>query len=69
MKRFGTIVKIPEKGYPLKSPYLTVAEQALESMPRLKVEFGMTPSSRSHLKMSDMGSAGDAFDLYMEQAQ
>ena len=30
--RFGTIVKSPEKGFPMKSPYLTVADQALESM-------------------------------------
>jgi P27 family predicted phage terminase small subunit len=68
VKKFGTIVKSPEKGYPLKSPYLTVADQALESMRKLMVEFGMTPSSRSRLKMSDLGSAGDEFDLFMEQA-
>ena len=68
VKRYGMIVKSPEKGFPMKSPYLTVADQALESRRKLMVEFGMTPSSRSRLKMSDSNSAGDAFDLFMEQA-
>ena len=68
VKRYGMIVKSPEKGFPMKSPYLTVADQALEAMRKLMVEFGMTPSSRSRLKMSDRSAAGDAFDLFMGQA-
>jgi Phage terminase, small subunit len=60
---FRTIVKSPESGCRLRSPILIVADQALESVRKLMVEFGMTPSGRSRLKMSDMGNAGDAFDL------
>ena len=67
VKKFGTIVKSPEKGFPMKSPYLTVADQALETMRKLMVEFGMTPSSRSRLRLADVGSAGDEFDRFMEE--
>jgi len=66
VKKFGTIVKSPEKGFPMKSPYLTVADQALETMRKLMVEFGMTPSSRSRLSIGERGGAGDEFDRFME---
>jgi P27 family predicted phage terminase small subunit len=65
VKKFGTIVKSPEKGFPMKSPYLTVADQAMENMRRLMVEFGMTPSARSRLRLADMCPAGDEFDRFM----
>ena len=47
--RHGTIVLSPNKQFPMKSPYLTVAESALEQMRKLLVEFGLTPSARSRL--------------------
>jgi P27 family predicted phage terminase small subunit len=68
VKKYGFIVKSPEKGFPMKSPYLTVADQALEIMRKLMVEFGMTPSSRSRLRLADMCPAGDEFDRFMEEA-
>ena len=46
VQRLGTIVKSPQKNFPMKSPYLTVADQALETMRKFMVEFGLTPSSR-----------------------
>ncbi|TWU03061.1 Phage terminase, small subunit [Symmachiella macrocystis] len=49
VKKYGTIVKSPAKGFPMKSPYLTVADQAMEAMRKLMVEFGLTPSSRSRI--------------------
>jgi P27 family predicted phage terminase small subunit len=67
VKKYGTIVKSPEKGFPMKSPYLTVADQALEIMRKLMVEFGMTPSSRSRLRFEAQGSAGDEFDQFMQE--
>ena len=65
VKKFGTIVKSPEKNFPMKSPYLTVADQALENMRKLMVEFGLTPSSRSRIRVPD-GPAADEFDLFLE---
>ena len=35
----------------MKSPYLCIAEAAGEQMLRLLVEFGLTPSSRSRIKV------------------
>jgi P27 family predicted phage terminase small subunit len=66
VKKYGAIVKSPEKGFPMKSPYLTVADQAMESMRKFMVEFGLTPSSRSRIKVPDAGQAGDEFDSFME---
>jgi len=64
--RFGTIVKSPHKGFPMKSPYLTVADQALEAMRKLMVEFGLTPPSRSRIRLPDGGQAADEFDAFVE---
>ena len=51
VKKYGTIVKSPEKGFPMKSPYLCVAESSMEQMRKLLIEFGLTPSSRSRVKV------------------
>lgn len=64
--RYGTIVKSPQKGFPMKSPYLTVADQALETMRKLMVEFGLTPSSRSRIRVPDGGQPADEFDAFVE---
>jgi P27 family predicted phage terminase small subunit len=65
VKKYGSIVKSPDKGFPMKSPYLSIADQALETMRKLLVEFGLTPSSRGRIKVPD-GEAGDEFDRFME---
>ncbi len=65
VKKFGTIVKSPEKGFPMKSPYLTVADQAMESMRKFLVEFGLTPSSRSRIRVETKKSAEDEFDEFV----
>ena len=50
----------------MKSPYLTVADQALESMRKFMVEFGLTPSARSRIRVPEGGDAADEFDLFVE---
>jgi P27 family predicted phage terminase small subunit len=66
VKKFGAIVKSPEKGFPMKSPYLCIADQALETMRKFMVEFGLTPSSRSRIRVPDGGSAQDEFEAFLE---
>ena len=66
VQRLGTIVKSPEKNFPMKSPYLTVADQALEAMRKFMVEFGLTPSSRSRIRVPDASGASDEFDAFLE---
>jgi len=46
LKTTGPVVRAPS-GYPILSPFYTVANQSLAQMRSYLVEFGMTPSSRS----------------------
>jgi len=48
--KLGTIIKAPS-GYPVLSPYCYLANKAMQIMRGIAQEFGMTPSSRSRLKM------------------
>jgi P27 family predicted phage terminase small subunit len=47
--KHGIIVMSPDKKFPMKSPYLCVAESAMEAMRKMLGEFGLTPSSRTRL--------------------
>ena len=64
VRKFGAIVKSPEKGFPMKSPYLSIADQSMETMRKLMVEFGLTPSSRSRIKRPD-SNAEDELDQFL----
>ena len=66
VRKFGMVVKSPVTGFPMKSPYLTVADQSMEAMRKLLVEFGLTPSSRSRIKLPAEGGPADEFDLFLE---
>ena len=66
VKKYGTVVKSPEKGFPMKSPYLGIADQALENMRKLMVEFGLTPSSRSRIRVPAGGDEADELDRFLE---
>ena len=51
LDEFGIVVKTPS-GYLQQSPYLSIANKAMEQMTRLLVEFGMSPASRSRVSAS-----------------
>ncbi len=48
LTKFGTVIKSPN-GYPIQSPYLAIANKAMDQMAKILVEFGMSPSSRSRV--------------------
>lgn len=50
VKRYGLVILSPDKGFPVHSPYLSVANRAMEQMLKCAAEFGMTPSSRSRTR-------------------
>ena len=52
----------------MTSPYLTVANQSLEAMRKFLVEFGLTPSSRSRIRLPTEGDAASEFDRFTESA-
>lgn len=45
------LVKTTDKGYEYPNPWLGIANTALDQMRKFLVEFGMTPSSRSRVKV------------------
>lgn len=48
IQKYGTMVKSPT-GYPIQSPYLSIANRQAELMMRIAAEFGFTPASRSRI--------------------
>lgn len=51
LKKTGPIVRSPN-GHPILSPYLVVANRALEQMRAFMIEFGLTPASRSRISVN-----------------
>jgi P27 family predicted phage terminase small subunit len=48
IQKYGTMVKSPT-GFPIQSPYLSIANRQAEIMMRIASEFGFTPASRSRI--------------------
>ena len=48
IQEHGMLVKSPN-GFPMQSPYLPIANKAMEQMVKLMSEMGMTPASRVRL--------------------
>jgi len=61
IQKFGTMVKSPT-GYPVQSPYVSIANRQTEIMMRIASEFGFTPASRSRIS-APPPNAPDLFSL------
>lgn len=48
LKKYGVMIKAPS-GFPMQSPYLAIANKAMEQMRAMLTEFGMSPSSRTRV--------------------
>lgn len=48
LRQYGVVVKSPS-GYPMQSPFLAIANKAMEQMRSFLIEFGMTPASRTRV--------------------
>jgi P27 family predicted phage terminase small subunit len=48
IQKYGTMVKSPS-GYPIQSPYVSIANRQAKIMMRIASEFGFTPASRSRI--------------------
>lgn len=48
IQKYGVMIKSPQ-GYPIQSPYLSIANRQVELMMRIAAEFGFTPASRSRI--------------------
>lgn len=61
IQKYGTMVKSPS-GYPIQSPYVSIANRQAEIMMRIASEFGFTPASRSRISTSSKNEPS-LFDL------
>ena len=58
--QFGLVVKAGKSGYPIPSPFVGIANVALDHMRKFCIEFGLTPSSRSKVQGAPQQGAGIA---------
>lgn len=65
IQKYGTMVKSPT-GYPIQSPYVSIANRQAEIMMRVASEFGFTPASRGRISTPDE-HAGQIYDLFNPQ--
>ena len=66
--RDGMVVPSP-KGYPLISPYLSIANRAHEQMVVLLKEFGMTPAARSKVTVASPKEKENSFLSLMKTVE
>lgn len=65
LRKYGVMVKSPN-GFPMQSPYLAVANKAMEQIRAMLTEFGMSPSSRTRVHAEPAGTdAEDEFDRWL----
>jgi P27 family predicted phage terminase small subunit len=62
IQKYGTMVKSPS-GYPIQSPYVSIANRQTEIMMRIASEFGFTPASRSRISTPPKNEPPSLFDL------
>ena len=62
------MVVMTRTGYPVPSPYLTIANRSLEIMQKAAVEFGMSPSSRSRVKATPVEEDDEFEELFGRRA-
>ena len=61
MQEYGVMMKSPN-GFPMQSPYLAVANKAMEQMRQLLAEFGMSPASRTRVAAVDFDAELDPLE-------
>ena len=62
--RYGTMVKSPN-GFPMQSPYVAVANKQVDIMVRIAAELGMTPSSRTRIRIGERAPE-DPFEAFLQ---
>lgn len=68
VKRRGPVVKT-EAGNVIQHPFLAVANKCLLQMAQIESEFGLTPSSRSRIRMAEVPETVDPFDEYLNRGK
>ncbi len=64
IRKHGMLVKSPN-GYPMQSPYLAIANKAVEQMKAFMSEFGMTPASRTRIEVKSSAEKEDSLEALL----
>jgi len=62
------MITLTEKGYPVLTPWFSVADKAMKQMKVFLAEFGMTPSSRSRVQVTPEEEVDD-YEEYLRQGR
>ena len=61
VQKYGMVVKSPNQGVPVQSPYLPIINRQAEIMLRAASELGFSPTSRSRITLTDAGKKENRF--------
>ena len=61
LAKYGVIVKSPDGGTPIKSPWSTILHQATQTLVRAGAELGFSPASRSRVSITGGKKPRSAF--------
>jgi len=64
VKRRGPVVKTSNDNI-IQNPFLAVANKCLAQMHQIESEFGLTPSSRSRIRMAEPADKADPFEDFL----
>jgi P27 family predicted phage terminase small subunit len=68
IRKFGMVIKA-RNGFPMQSPYVSIANKAMVMMKGLMMEFGMTPSSRSHVSRDVEVRPANVLDRFVHRTR
>lgn len=68
VKRRGPVVKTSNDNI-IQNPFLAVANKCLAQMAQIESEFGLTPSSRSRIRMAEPTDTADPFEDYLNRGK
>ncbi len=68
IKRRGPVVKTTSDNI-IQNPFLAVANKCLLQMAQIESEFGLTPSSRSRIRMAEPADQTDPFEDYLNRGK
>lgn len=64
--KFGAVIKSPKTGDPIRNPYISIANHAMDTMRKYGTEFGLSPASRTRLSSEGTTQSVDPFDEFMQ---
>src|SRR5690606_3042075 len=68
VKRRGPVVKTSNDNI-IQNPFLAVANKCLAQMAQIESEFGLTPSSRSRIRMVEPAETSDPFEDFLSRGR